>query len=243
MGHINQTKQVNDDVIQTMKDLPQEYRPYEKCRTYGAAALRDSELLSIILRTGSPGESVLSLSERLLAAARTGGQGLCGLYHLSYRQLRQIRGIGDVKALQLECIGEISRRMAREAICAGEIFTSPEAVADYYMESMRHEEQEKVLLIMLDSKGKRMAEEMISLGTVNASVITPREIFLTALRYRAVSIILLHNHPSGDPTPSSEDILLTRRVHSSGELLGISLLDHVIIGDRIFYSFASENCL
>lgn len=225
----------------TMKCLPQEERPYEKCWHFGAGSLTDAELLSVILRTGSRGEPALALSKRVLSLSTE--EGLLGIYHLSLTDLVKVRGIGRVKAVQLKCIAELSRRIAKKQAGSSLSFTDPETVADYYMEDFRHEEQEKLMLLLLNSKGRLLGEELISKGTVNATLISPREIFLCALRYHAVSFILLHNHPSGNPTPSREDCLLTQRVKESGELLGIELLDHIIIGDRKAVSFRLEQLL
>ena len=218
-----------------MKNLPKQEMPYEKCWTSGANSLTDAELLSVILRTGSRGEPAIELSRKILT--QSAESGLLGIYHLSLAELMKMKGIGKVKAIQLKCIAELSRRMAKEQAGTSLSFTEPESVAEYYMEDFRHEEQEKLLLIMLNSKGKLLGEEVISKGTVNATIISPREIFLCALRHHAVSIILLHNHPSGNPEPSEADIRLTDRVKHSGELLGIELLDHIIIGDHQAVSF------
>ena len=212
-----------------MRNIPGEERPYEKCWRLGAEALSDAELLAVILRCGSKEENVVDLARRILY--RSGHDGLLGLCHISQEELTAIPGIGRVKALQVKCIAEFSRRFARARVQSTLSFHDPSSVADYYMEDLRHEEREKVMLLMLDTRGRLLAEEVISVGTVNASLITPREIFLTALSRRAVSIVLLHNHPSGDPSPSSEDIVLTNRVSESGKILGITLLDHIIIGD------------
>ena len=225
----------------TMKNLPVQEQPYEKCRTKGPSAMTDAELLSVLIRSGTRGESALDLARRILSMPESSG--LAGLHHLTQQQLERIHGIGSVKALQLRCMFELSRRAARSEAAAGLSFHDPGSIADYYMEDFRHEEQEKVLLIMLDSRGALLGEEVISAGTVNAALVTPREIFLTALRYRCVSVILLHNHPSGDPSPSEEDLLLTRRVAKSGELLGIGLLDHIILGDHEAFSFRQENLM
>ena len=149
-----------------------------------------------------------------------------------------------MKAMQLKCIAELSVRIARKALNPSTTcFQDPDVITDYYMEEYRHAECEKVLLLMLDTKGHLLGEKVISSGTVNASLISPREIFMCALRSRCVHIILLHNHPSGDPTPSAEDILITERVRAGGELLGIELLDHIIIGDRSYISMRRENLL
>lgn len=218
-----------------MKSIPQEQQPYEMCLQYGPGILTDAQLLAVILRCGSPGESAVDLSRRLLSSSEAGG--LTGLFHLSAEQLTQLRGIGPVKAVQLHCIGELAKRISRQKVSDGVSFHDPQSIASYYMEEFRHEEQEKVLLIMLNSSGKLIADQIISIGTVNAALISPREIFITALKHRAVSIVLLHNHPSGDPSPSTEDRDLTRRIRESGSLLGITLLDHIIIGDQESSSF------
>lgn len=215
----------------TMKSIPKEERPYEKCLERGADTLSDAELLSVILRTGAIGESALELSRKILAL-RGEGNGLLGIYHMSISDLMKVRGIGQVKAVQIKCIAELSKRIARSQFSGGLSFRNPQSVAEYYMEEMRHLEQEVLILVMLNTKGRRIGEKVMSMGTVRASLISPREIFIEAMRNQAVSILLLHNHPSGNPDPSPEDITMTLRVREAGELLGIELLDHIIIGDR-----------
>ena len=224
-----------------MKSLPSCERPYEKCLEKGPHYLSDAELLSVILRTGSRGENALSLAQRLLEQPPV--RGLTGLYHMTAEELCSIRGIGRVKAVQLLCIAELSRRIARENAHQGLRFQDPQSVADYYMEDYRHEEQEKVLLLMLSSKGLLIGEKVVSIGTVNSAVISPRDIFLYAFQHHAVSVILMHNHPSGNPSPSPEDIELTRRIRQCGELLDIELLDHIIIGDQCSFSMRQEGLL
>ncbi len=215
--------------------LPREQRPYEKCQEKGAEALTNQELIAILLRTGSVEESALELAGRVLKSA-PGEEGLKGLYAMSMEQLMQIRGIGKVKAMQLKCICELSRRMAKETAGPLPQFISPESIAAYYMEDMRHKTQEELILLMLNGRNRRIGELVVSRGTASGSMITPREIFVEALRHHAVSIVLLHNHPSGDPTPSEEDQILTVRVWEAGELMGVPLLDHIIIGDCCFIS-------
>lgn len=214
--------------------IPETERPYEKCWMYGAQALSDAELLAVILRSGSREESSLELARRILY--KTGEQGLSGLYHLSVEDLMSLRGIGKVKAIQLKCLTEISGRLAKERTRSGVYFHGPSSIAEYYMEQMRRLEQEKVLLVFLDSKNGLTGQEFISAGTVNASMISPREVYRIALSRRAVGIVLLHNHPSGDPTPSNEDVSVTIRIRESGELVGIPLLDHIVIGDGTYVS-------
>jgi DNA repair protein RadC len=213
-----------------MKSIPKEERPYEKCLAKGAESLSDAELLAVILRTGSKGESALDLSRKVLAQNGE-GNGLLGIYHMSISDLTGIRGLGKVKAVQLKCVAELSKRIARQTFSEGVSFRDPVSVARYYMEELRHQEQEILMLVMLNSKGRLIRDMVISKGTVRASLISPREIFIEAVRHQAVSIILLHNHPSGIPDPSREDILLTERIRDAGSLIGIELLDHIIIGD------------
>lgn len=155
----------------------------------------------------------------------------------------QIKGIGKVKAIQISCISELAKRLSKasyqEALC----FSEPETIARYYMEDMRHEKQELMKLLMLNTKAKLVGETNVSKGTVNASLITPRELFIEALQKNAVSIVILHNHPSGDPTPSREDMLTTKRILDAGALIGIELLDHIIIGNNCYVSFRKEGIL
>ena len=224
-----------------MSELPLQEQPYEKCLAGGAGSLTDAELLSVIMRTGSRGEPAVALSSRLLAKEHMGG--LLGLMHTSVPELMRIRGIGRVKAVQLLCVAELSRRIAKSQAMANLHFTDPASVADYYMEDLRHLEQEVLMVLLLDTKGGRLGEEIISRGTVNATIISPREIFICALRYHAVSIVLLHNHPSGNPQPSPEDISLTERVRDAGHLIGIDLIDHIIIGDQRYVSMYREGLL
>lgn len=227
---------------QNFTNLPLEDRPYEKCVRHGVQALTNRELLAVVLRTGSKGRHVLELAEELLRLVPE-REGFTGLRRLSLEELSEVRGIGKVKAVQLKCILEIARRMSREDAGKGISFTDPGSIAEYYMEDLRHEEQEVLLLLMLNQKGRLLREKYIFRGTVNSSIVSPREIFLEALSSRAVQVVLLHNHPSGDPRPSREDLDVTRRIAQAGELLGISLADHIIIGEHTYVSFREKNYL
>ncbi len=224
-----------------LQSIPQTELPYEKCRRLGPSSLTDQELLAALLRTGTRGENVLQLSARLLKEA--GPSGLLGLHQFSIRRLKKIKGIGDVKSIQLACILEMARRLSKATYEESLCFTHPETIARYYMEDLRHEQQEMVKLLMLNSKSKLLGESNISKGTVNGSLITPREMFIEALEKNAVNIILLHNHPSGDPSPSEQDILLTKRVADAGQLIGIELIDHIIIGNNCYFSFCENHML
>ena len=225
-----------------MKQIPRQDRPYEKCAVYGPGALSDAELLSVLLRTGHRNMSSLELARQILDRANP--RGLPGLLHQSLEEWKEIPGIGDVKAVELLCIGEISSRIWKNlTVNEAESFTEPSHIAAYFMESLRHTEQEELHLMLLNTKGLLIREKMIFRGTVNASLASPREIFREAFSGRAVSIVLVHNHPSGNPEPSADDILLTRKVAEGGKILGIPLLDHVIIGDIQYFSFREQGLL
>lgn len=227
----------------TMKDIPSDERPYEKCLKEGAQSLSDAELLSIIIRTGSKGENSLILAQKILALNYP-KKGILGLLHLSMQELMQVKGIGTVKGAQLLCIGELSKRIwKRTAQLEAATFHNPLDIVNYYVEDMRHREQELVYVMLLNTKGVLIRDIMISQGTVNVSVVSPREIFIEAVKYHAVSLVMIHNHPSGDPAPSREDIKLTKRVKEAGELLGIRLLDHIIIGDNCYISLKERGIL
>lgn len=226
----------------TMKDIPEKERPYEKCKTSGATSLSDSELLAVILRTGSRGKNALELSNDILYS-KSSQQGILNIHHWTYQQLMGVNGIGKVKAIQILCISELARRLSKALVAPGVSFQNPATIAEYYMEDLRHCQQENMKLLLLNTKTKLIGESNISKGTVNATVISPRELFIDALQMGAVSIILLHNHPSGDPTPSREDILLTKRIKEAGQIIGIELLDHIIIGNNCYISFCEKGII
>lgn len=227
--------------MNTMKDIPNAERPYEKCLKQGAEALSDAELLAVLLRTGTKGENVLALAKRLLY--EDGGAGLLGIHQFSFQSLMKLKGIGKVKAVQILCLSELAKRLSKASVEPRLRFSSSQSVAEYYMEDLRHRNQEVMKLLLLNSKAELIDETNISKGTVNASLVTPRELFVEALKKEAVSMILLHNHPSGDPTPSRDDILATKRISECGLLIGIELLDHIIIGNNCYVSFQEENLL
>ena len=222
--------------MKKIMDMAKEDRPYEKCLRLGPGALSDGELLAVLLRTGTKGCPSVDMADEILNLSRN-REGLTGLYQLSLAQLQSVKGVGKVKAVQIKCIGELSKRIAAATARKGLSFNQPETIAEYYMERLRHEEQELLICMMLDTKNHLLGEEMVFKGTVNSSLVNPREIFLAAVSYHAVGILLVHNHPSGDPTPSRADLDFTQRVSRAGDILGIPLIDHIIIGDHRFLSF------
>ena len=216
-----------------------EERPYEKCEQYGAENLTDAELLAVLLRTGTKGENSLQLAKRILHPDFA-QEGILNIHQWSMEQLLEIKGIGSVKAIQILCLSELAKRLSKAEAQSGLNFSAPETIAQYYMEDMRHRKKEAMKLLLLNSKTKLIGESELSLGTVNTTLVSPREVFVEALRRNAVAVILLHNHPSGDPTPSKQDILITRRVTEAGRLIGVALLDHIIIGDNCFISLRDK---
>lgn len=225
-----------------MKDIPEKERPYEKCLLLGANSLSDSELLAVILRFGTQGKSALELASEVLYSKHS-QNGVLNIHRWNLQELMHIKGVGQVKAIQILCISELAKRLSKAYAAPGLSFQNPSTIANYYMEDMRHYQQEHMKLLLLNTKSKLIGESNISKGTVNSSLVSPRELFIDALQMGAVSIILLHNHPSGDPTPSKEDILVTRRIKEAGALIGIDLLDHIIIGNNCYTSFCEKNLI
>ena len=222
---------------------PVRMRPYEKFTQFGVESLTESELLAVILRTGSREEDVETLASHILQLAGYGEQGLSGLHHISMEELLRIKGIGRVKAIQLKCVMELCTRMARSRASRTLSFNRSGTVAAYYMETLRHRSRECVLLLMLDTKGQMIKELELSRGTVKSSLLSPGEVFVEALKAGAVNIILLHNHPSGDPSPSGEDMAVTEHISQIGNMLDIPLIDHIIIGDNRYVSFKEQGYL
>ena len=218
-----------------MKELYPDERPYEKCQRFGAENLTDAELLAVILRTGTKGENSLELAGKILHPD-FGCEGLLSVHGWTLERLVGVRGIGRVKAVQILCIAELARRMAKETAAEGLDFSSPEKIAGYYMEDMRHKKREILKLLLLNTRSRLISESNVSVGTIDMALVSPRELFVEAFRKGASSMILLHNHPSGDPEPSGEDIRITQRIYEAGMLIGIELLDHIIIGDHCFVS-------
>lgn len=213
--------------------------PYDKFVKFGASALLDEELLAIIIRTGTKGYSAVELSRKILNLSKS-YKGLLGLYHLQINDLTSIKGIGKVKAIKIKCIAELSMRIAKKNAKEKLTFSSPKTIANYFMEEMRHLEFEKVLLLLLDGKNGLLGKVCLSKGTINASLVSTREIFLNALQFQASYIVLLHNHPSGSVVPSKADIILTKNIVTASHIMNIPLIDHIIIGNRMFTSLAEE---
>ena len=224
-------------------EIEEELLPYEKFERLGAAALTDAELLAIIIRTGSGSYTPMQIGRLILENGCSKEKGLASLYHMTTGDLMKIPGIGRVKAVKLGCITELSKRLSASGLRPSLDLGKPEKVAAYYMEELRHRDREHLILLSLNARLKLIASREISSGTVNGTAASPREIFIQALSDGAVNIILLHNHPGGDPAPSRHDIEATEEISEAGRLLKIRLIDHLIIGDGCYYSFSEQGLI
>jgi len=224
----------------TMKNLPESERPYEKFLASGEEYLSDAELLAIIIKSGTKKENSLDIARKILHGNHNN---VLNLYDLSYRDLMHFPGIGQVKAIQLKAVAELSKRIAKTKSGYQLKMDSPSSIADYYMEQLRHYKQEVLMCAFFDVKCNFLGDALISKGSVNSTYASPREIFRYAFDYEAVLLILLHNHPSGDPTPSKDDMQITYRVEKGAQILELQLVDHIIIGDNQYYSFKENKQL
>lgn len=222
-----------------IKDFPQDERPRERFVQNGPQSLSNHELIAILLGTGTKEESVLQLSNRLL----TQFEGLRLLKDASLDEITAIKGIGAAKAIQLLSAVEIGRRISNLAYDDRYIIRSPEDGANYVMNDMRFLSQEHFVCLYLNTKNQVLHKQTIFIGSLNASIVHPREVFKEAFRRSAASIICIHNHPSGDPTPSREDIEVTKRLAEAGKIIGIDVLDHLIIGENKFVSLKEKGYL
>lgn len=209
----------------TIHELPEQERPREKLAAHGAAALTDSELIAILLRTGVQGANAVDVARSLLAQFTSLG----GLSRCSVQELSRIKGVGQTKAVQLAAAFNLGSRLARETLSKSKL-DAPELIYDLLGAEMRALSRESLRVVLLDTRYRLIRVEEVSLGSLNESLAHPREIFRPALIYSAYAIIAVHNHPSGDPAPSEADRRLTRRLADAAQLLQITLLDHVIIG-------------
>lgn len=218
----------------TIKELPASERPYEKFLSLGASGLSDADLLAIIIKTGTKDKSAVDIAQEMLSG-RHGN--LLNLYEMSYDELIQVSGIGQIKAIQLKAVAELSMRISKAKRACSIRMNTPVTIADYYMEQMRHLQQEVVICAYFDVKSRFLGDKFISKGSLSSSVVDISSVMRTALEKNASKIVLLHNHPSGDCTPSKDDIAVTDRLAEGSRIFSIELCDHIIIGDNEYYSF------
>ena len=222
-----------------MKELPADERPREKMKERGAQALGNSELLAILLRTGNFQESALRIAENLLD--RQGG--LAGFGNATLEEFEQVKGVGEAKAITVMAAIELGRRVTTLAPVERPIIRTPDDVAALLMPRFRYETKESFIAILLSTKNHVLKTPVISVGSLNASIVHPRELFREAINASAAAVILAHNHPSGDPAPSPEDVSLTRKLVDAGKLLDIPVLDHIVLGDGKYISFKEKGIL
>ena len=221
-------------------DIPEEERPIEKLLINGVETLTNAELLAVILRTGTRGENIISLSTRIISEFN----GLDGLLEAGIDEITSIKGIKNIKASQIIAIGELVRRINMlNLIRVGKSITSPTDIANLVMKEMVSLKQEVLKLIMLDTKNNIIGIKDVFKGSLNTSIVHPREIFKEALKKSSSSIIICHNHPSGDSTPSKEDINITIRLKECSKIIGIDLLDHLIIGKNNYVSLKEKGII
>lgn len=222
-----------------MKDMPVDQRPRERLIREGARTLSEAELLAIILRTGHADKSAVELATDVLSFF----SGLKSLVQANVEELSKIKGIGPAKAAQMKAALEIGSRLASATDGTRPAIKGPEDAAQMVMEEMRHLDREHFCALLLNTKHQVVARETISVGTLNSSLVHPRELFKAAIKRSAAALILVHNHPSGDPTPSREDREITDRLKEAGTIIGIDVLDHIIIGDKNFISLKAMGML
>lgn len=227
--------------MKRIKDWPEAERPREKLLQRGSAALTDAELLALVLRSGdaASGQSALDQARNLLGEFGS----LRRLSQAGSAELCRRRGIGPAKAAELLAVFELARRFATTPLAPGERFSSSADVFHHYHERLRDHKRELFLALLLDNKHRVLREVAISEGSLTASIVHPREVFAPVVRESAAAVLFVHNHPSGDPTPSREDLELTGRLRQAGELMGVRVLDHIIIGSGSYVSLADRGWL
>jgi DNA repair protein RadC len=226
----------------TVMDLPSSERPRERLRKYGAEALTQQELLAVILGRGTAGKPVLTLAHDLLYRFKD----LTGIAEASLEQLTQVEGIGLAKAAQLKAAADVARRLQQpndEKPGQGRVFVRAQDVFDYIRPEIKNPLVEHFFVLMLNSRGGLIRHEEVSKGSLNATVVHPREVFKAAIAASAAAVILIHNHPSGDPEPSDDDVALTKRLVSAGQTIGISVQDHIIVTDAKYASLKCRNLI
>lgn len=225
-----------------IKQWPEDERPREKMQKKGAAALSDAELLALIIRVGdaTAGQSAIGLGRQLIAHF---GNNLRELGRAELSEICAIKGMGLAKATSIKAAFALASRVQDRRLERLDRFTSPQQVFDYFHHEFRDSRKEYFLTLLLDGKNRIIRRVQISEGSLNQSIVHPREVFSPAVKESAAAVILVHNHPTGDPAPSSEDIAITRRLKEAGEIMGIKVLDHIIIGDGEYLSFVERGLL
>lgn len=222
-----------------MKELPLSERPYEKLEMYGQTTLSNAELIAIIIKTGTKDESSVGIAQKVLALEKNEENNLRFLQNISIEELMKIKGIGKIKAIQLKAVAELTKRMTKPLDISKIQINTPKDVAELLIDEMRYEEREIVKTIILNTKNMILKIVDVCFGGTNSAVLKPKDILQEAIKQGAPKIILVHNHPSGDPTPSNSDIEFTKRLIEASKIVGVEFLDHIIIGDYGYRSIFS----
>ncbi|MBQ8949977.1 MAG: DNA repair protein RadC [Eubacterium sp.] len=225
-----------------IKDMADSEKPVEKLLSGGAEVMSDAELLAIILRSGTREHSAIQLAQLILNSNPV-YKGLPGLCYSSPDQLMKIRGVGMTKACQIIALTEISKRISSEKFKSSLCLNDSQSVASYFMEKTRFLNKERVYALFMTASNSVIKEILVSSGSIDRSLLSVRDLLAEALKCDAVSMVILHNHPSGNPEPSLEDIAVSRNIMQAGEVLGIRLLDHIIVGDRVYVSLKERELL
>ncbi len=219
-----------------VKELPKSERPYEKLEMYGAHTLSNAELLAIIIKSGTKEESSISTAQKILSIKNKNSDSLRFMQDISIEEFMSIKGIGKVKAIQLKAVCELAKRFSRPIDNTNVQIKSPEDVANLLSNELKYEKREIAKVLILNSKNIVLKITDVCLGNNNSVILEPRHVLIEAIKMNLPKIILVHNHPSGDPMPSASDIEFTKRLGQAASIMGIELLDHIVIGDGKFES-------
>ncbi len=227
--------------MRKIKDWPAEERPREKLLKNGAGNLSEAELLALVLRTGDAASKSSAVDQARLLLQRFNT--LRGLADASVAELCEVKGVGPAKAAELHAVFELARRFGKVELSKGTRYTCSEEVYSHFHQRLRDFRREVFIALLLDSKNRVLREVQISEGSLTASIVHPREVFVPVVRESAAAVLFVHNHPSGDPTPSREDLEITDRLRRAGELMGVRVLDHIIIGNGSYVSFVDRGLM
>jgi len=222
-----------------IKEMPTLERPREKMINYGSKTLSNAELLAILIGSGNAKQNAIELSRMII----NNFGGLVALTDITHEELTTIRGIGDAKACNILAALELNKRVSAYALNKKVKITSPNDVCNIFMDELRYDKKEKFIIVLLNTKSEIISKELISIGNLNSSIVHPREVYKYAIKKSAASILFIHNHPSGNPEPSKNDKNITKRLTEVGEIIGIDVIDHIIIGNNRYFSFKENNLI
>ena len=222
-----------------IKEMPTLERPREKMINYGSNSLSNAELLAILIGSGNAKQNAIELSRDII----NNFGGLIALTDITHEELISIRGIGDAKACNILAALELNKRVSAYALNKRMKITSPNDVCNLFMDELRYDKKEKFIIVLLNTKSEIIRKELISIGNLNYSIVHPREVYKYAIKKSAASVLFIHNHPSGNPDPSKNDKNITRRLTEVGEIIGIDVIDHIIIGNNRYFSFKENDLI